>query len=466
MIPSLQQRVLPFRFVSHLVRAVTGVSWRAILPSGRSLPDEIWLPRHRAILILLWLHVVGVALYAAWASGIAHALVEALAIAIPTMLAGTTLRGRRFQSAMASIGLMMASAVVVHLSGGYVEAHFHFFVALAVVALYQDWVPFSLAFGYVVVHHGIIGALYPQAVFNHPAAWESPWLWAIIHGGFVLAASAVSLIHWRLNEAYRADAERQGAGRVAAEAAVFARDELLAVAAHELRTPMTSLRGYTQLTLRRQRQESSTDERTRAALEIVDAQAAKLTHLVEQLLDVSRVQAGKLTLTRLDVDIVQLTQGVVETARRRVTDHQIVVGGDATVLASVDSLRLEQVLVNLVDNAIKYSPDGGRIDVTVRRVGPDAVEIAVRDRGIGIPPENRDHIFDRFYQVAGAESLRGLGLGLHISRQIVELHGGRIYAEFPEDGGSRFVVRMPAVAAPEPVGATVGGDDYALAAGE
>ncbi len=418
-------------------------AWPGILPSGRSLPDEIWRPRHRAILALLWLHVVGVALFAVWSGTAVHTLSEGLAIAVLTLLAGRSERGRRFQSAMASLALMTASAVIVHVSGGYVEAHFHFFVAIAIVALYQDWLPFLFASGYVLIHHGLIGTLYPEAVFNHPSAWADPWFWAAIHGGFVLAASAVSLIHWHLNEAYRSQAEHQEAGRTAAEAAVRARDELLAVAAHELRTPMTSLRGYTQLTLRRQRQGATVDENTRLALEVVDSQAAKLTRLVEQLLDMSRIQAGKLTLTRQDIDIVELARGVVEAASRQSADHPISLHGQASAVASIDALRIEQVLINLVDNAIKYSPNGGQIDVHVTCPTSDEVQIAVRDHGIGIAPEHRQQIFDRFYQAVGAESLRGLGLGLHISRQIVELHGGEIRAEFPDDGGSCFIVRLP-----------------------
>lgn len=152
-------------------------------------------------------------------------------------------------------------------------------------------------------------------------------------------------------------------------------------------------------------------------------------------------------MTRLEIDVVQLTRDVAELAGRRSTDHEIVVSADGRVPALVDSLRLEQVLVNLVDNAIKYSPEGGRIDVSVRYATPEIAEIAIRDRGIGIAPEKRDHIFDRFYQVGGSITVQGLGLGLHISRQIVELHGGTIRAEFPDDGGSRFVVQLPALAA-------------------
>ena len=111
--------------------------------------------------------------------------------------------------------------------------------------------------------------------------------------------------------------------------------------------------------------------------------------------------------------------------------------------ACLDSLRVEQVLCNLLENAVKYSPDGGRIEVTLSQHGPAAAELSVRDGGLGIPPEKRARIFERFYQAHGEGHRSGLGLGLFISRQIVELHGGEIWAEFPDDGGARFRVRLP-----------------------
>ena len=101
---------------------------------------------------------------------------------------------------MAVLGLITASAVIVHLSGGVVEAHFHFFVMIGVITLYQDWLPFGLALGYVVVHHAVLGALAPAQVFNHPAAERAPFKWALIHGAFVLAASVAYLVNWRLSE--------------------------------------------------------------------------------------------------------------------------------------------------------------------------------------------------------------------------------------------------------------------------
>jgi signal transduction histidine kinase len=116
----------------------------------------------------------------------------------------------------------------------------------------------------------------------------------------------------------------------------------------------------------------------------------------------------------------------------------------AAVRIYADPLRIEQVLTNLLDNAIKFSPQGGPVDVEVGSPDPGTARLAVRDRGIGIPPEHRGQLFERFYQAEAAGTYAaGMGLGLYISRQIVELHGGCITAEFPHDGGTRFVVTLP-----------------------
>jgi two-component system sensor histidine kinase KdpD len=114
-------------------------------------------------------------------------------------------------------------------------------------------------------------------------------------------------------------------------------------------------------------------------------------------------------------------------------------------MAMVDGLRLEQVVTNLVDNAIKYSPEGSPVEVSLDLATPETAEIAVRDHGGGIPTDRRAAIFQRYYRAHADTYQSGLGLGLYISRQIVELHGGTISAEFPDDGGSRFVVRLPLV---------------------
>lgn len=178
---------------------------RCSLPEGGKLPEKAWMARHRGILALLWLHVPGVMLFG-WIvnNEPVHMVGEAVPIAAAAAAATYLRDSRTITTVMTSIGLMTSSAVLVHLSGGVIEAHFHFFVMVGIVVLYQEWWPFLVAIGYVVLHHGIVGTLYAREVFNHPAAVNSPWRWAGIHGGFILAMSVAGVLAWRLNETLRA----------------------------------------------------------------------------------------------------------------------------------------------------------------------------------------------------------------------------------------------------------------------
>jgi signal transduction histidine kinase/predicted hydrocarbon binding protein len=223
-----------------------------------------------------------------------------------------------------------------------------------------------------------------------------------------------------------------------------ARDEFLSVAAHELKTPLTSLRGFVQVLLRQVEKGSPADPaRLAQALQTIDAQSQKLSRLVGQLLDVSRIDAGRLVVETKPVNLVTLVEDAVAAARTRTSRHVVSLRAPTALVAPVDPLRLEQVLTNLLENAIRFSPRGGAVKVTVRREGGLAL-IAIADQGVGVPPEHRGRIFDRFFQVPGAANVGGMGLGLHISRQIVELHGGRLTAEFPAQGGARLVVALRA----------------------
>ncbi|HET6316037.1 MAG TPA: ATP-binding protein, partial [Chloroflexota bacterium] len=227
-----------------------------------------------------------------------------------------------------------------------------------------------------------------------------------------------------------------------AQAALRIRDEFISIASHELRTPISVLTAQAQLSLRRlERQGQLEPQRVADALRMVGSQADKLARLVSQLLDVSRLDAGKLVLEPTAVDLVRLVEQVVSTTRPLTVDHTLGLVAPATLECEIDPLRFEQVLSNLLDNAMKYSPDGGAIDVTLSH-NADDIELTVRDRGLGIPEEKRAQIFERFYQ-AHDNGQRGMGLGLYVSRHIVELHGGDMWAEFPPDGGTRMVVRLP-----------------------
>src|SRR5919201_1410239 len=177
------------------------------------------------------------------------------------------------------------------------------------------------------------------------------------------------------------------------------------------------------------------------ALRSVEEHAIKLARLVEQLLDISRLEGGRLALDRRETDLAALVEACVAEAQARTDRHRLSQQGPPTLLANIDSLRLEQVLTNLLDNAMKYSL-GGDIDVTLAEPRDGGVELAVRDHGAGIPPDRRERIFERFYRAHEHDHSSGMGLGLYISRQIVELHGGELRAEFPPDGGSRFTITL------------------------
>src|SRR5687767_1539322 len=186
----------------------------AVVPSGGSLPEKVWRGRRRFLVGLVWFHAAAIiaagpllghrwelSLEALLHHGtVLHTALEGVAVAIFAALACWPRASRTVQATAVGFGLMSASGVLVHLSGGYIEAPFHFFVMLAFLALFQDWIPYLLAVAFVAVHDGVVGVIWPTEVYNHAAAYASPWTWAAIHAGFVLASCVGSVIAWRFNE--------------------------------------------------------------------------------------------------------------------------------------------------------------------------------------------------------------------------------------------------------------------------
>jgi signal transduction histidine kinase len=181
------------------MRAVQTI--RKLLPQGHGLSASSWRGRHVAILAVLWGHVAALPVFGVVRGyALAHVLLETSVVAAAALVASSSVPGRRVRSGAATFGLLTSSAILTHLSGGTIEMHFHFFVMVPLIALYQDWFPFLLAIAYVLVHHGLIGAIDPGSVFNHPAAIRNPWKWAAIHALFIAGTSIVCLTNWRLNE--------------------------------------------------------------------------------------------------------------------------------------------------------------------------------------------------------------------------------------------------------------------------
>ena len=170
-------------------------------PKGQLLPDRAWEQRHRWMVAVVGVHAAGLAAFGiARGYGVLQTLLEASIVAAAAALAAWPRLNRAVRSIAASFGLVTSSAVLVHLWDGQIEAHFHFFFVVAMLTLYQDWLPFLVAIGYVVIHHGALGALDPGSVYNHAGGAAHPWRWAFVHAVFVLAASAASVVAWRVNE--------------------------------------------------------------------------------------------------------------------------------------------------------------------------------------------------------------------------------------------------------------------------
>jgi signal transduction histidine kinase/HAMP domain-containing protein len=228
----------------------------------------------------------------------------------------------------------------------------------------------------------------------------------------------------------------------AAQEGLRVRDEFLSTAAHELKTPIAVIKGYVEL-LRRRIAAGRPLHETQV-LEVLERQCNRLTRLIQDFLDVARAEYGQLELRSERCDLAALVRAVVERLQATTSAHCLELCVIASAPVVVDRDRIEQVVENLLSNAIKYSPGGGHIWVTVDVQAGDAV-VSVRDEGIGIPSDRQAQLFERFYRAhAGTpHDYGGMGIGLHLSREIVARHGGKIWFSSVEGEGSTFTFSLP-----------------------
>lgn len=232
--------------------------------------------------------------------------------------------------------------------------------------------------------------------------------------------------------------------REQAESANRSKDEFLAVISHELRSPLNAMSGWSKM-LKRGMLDG---EKTAQAIEVIDRNINLQNHLIEDLLDVSRIITGKLKIEPAEINYCRIVSESVETARPLATEKHIKLSltAKAEICDGIgDANRLYQIVGNLLTNAVKFTPENGTIDVLLRTIG-EAVEISITDSGIGIEPELLPHIFERFRQADGSTRRKygGLGLGLAIVKSLVEMHEGKITAESEgKNHGSIFTVKIP-----------------------
>ncbi|MEA3194895.1 MAG: hypothetical protein QOD26_3228 [Betaproteobacteria bacterium] len=274
----------------------------------------------------------------------------------------------------------------------------------------------------------------------------------VLERGAVLAVilAVVGALGWtlagRLSTAYqnavqaRAEAERLSGDL---KRALHARDEFLAAASHDLRNPLSTIQSAAEL-LERSVDEPSMRDRLKSCADHIQSAAKRMAQQLDAFLDVSRLEAGRpLELKKRKHDLMPLVRQVVADCQQTTQRHRLLLEGPPMLHASVDAARLQRVVGNLVGNAIKYSPDGGEVNIKVEAHDTDAI-LTVRDRGIGIPGQDQSRVFERFQRGTNVEGrFQGTGIGLAGAKQIVEQHGGAITLKSQVGKGSTFTVRFP-----------------------
>ncbi|HEX2266749.1 MAG TPA: PAS domain-containing sensor histidine kinase [Actinomycetota bacterium] len=540
-----------------------GARIRQALPQGRTLPPDVWRRRHRTMLAILWLHAPGLAIFGLYQGfSVAHSVFEASVIAAFAFLATLPWRGRKVPAALVSAGLLTCSAVLVHMSGGFIEAHFHFFVMVVLLSLYEDWTPFLLAVAYVAVHHGLAGTLDPESVYNHPNAIAEPWKWAAIHGFMIAGAGLASIAAWKLNEEFRGRHRRLAAvvestddailtttvdgiitswnegavktygyapeeivgqpatvlaprdrrdeidgllerirrgdrvksfetvrlrkdgrpihvsltisplrdheGQVVG-ASTIARDitrrkeledalrqyaeqletanrkleesnqtlkDFVAIASHDLRGPLSTILGF--VTAIPRTWDSTTDEQKQEFIAAIERAARRIARLVEDLLTVSRIESGQVSVHK---EAVNLRHAVQEALGSTADLGNGIRTRIPAAAVHADPDHVERILANYVTNALKY----GEPPIEVEAREDDGwVEIRVRDHGRGIPEDFIPRMWEKFARPDDpSDSQKGTGLGLSIVAGLAEANGGTAWYEPNHPRGSCFCLRLP-----------------------
>ena len=434
----------------------------ATLPQGRTLPEGAFRTRHRWMVALLWAHVAVLPVVSlAYGYSLPHSLVEGAIVGAFALATHVAHSGRRLQATLVTLGLLTCSAVLVHITQGLVEAHFHFFVMVTVLSLYEDWTPFLLSIAYVLVHHAGGALIDHQSVYQHDGEWLK---WAAVHAFFITGLAVANVFVWRAAEQvrraeqaalaraeaserrYRAIADELAETNLELErrATELARsnaelEQFAYVASHDLSEPLRMVTSYLQLLERRY--DDALDQDAHEFIGYAVDGASRMRGLIDDLLLFSR--AGRAERRSEPVDLAVTADVALRSLAAALEEAGGAVEVEDLPTVAGDPTQLSQLFQNLVANAIKFRGDQPpRVRISAQEEGP-GWRVAIADNGIGIDPAHGERIFKMFQRLHTRDAYDGNGIGLALCRKIVERHGGRIWHEPEPGGGSRFVFTLP-----------------------
>jgi hypothetical protein len=425
------------------------------LPRGNLLDDAVWQKRHDLLQLFLLLHLPALVLFGLW---MAHSpgMVLITVAPIPVCWGLARLRtGRRLASFFTTAGIIYCSAALVVLANGAIEAHFHFFIVIGFIALYQDWVPFGWDIAFTVLSHGIGSAFKPNLIFNTMDGMHNPWLWSLVHGAAVLMACIGVVLFWRTNEDEQQNTLRltKALGEAEVNRRKFTSDLLVNLA----RRNQSML--YRQLDIINQLEEKERDPDALAELFRLDHLATRIRRNAENLLVLSgeeppRVWGKPVALT----DVVRAAIAETEDLSRVVfvVDERLSVLGHAVI-------DLTHLLAELIENAVRSSPPESR--VTIRTTpdvrAPGTVMLTVEDWGVGMPAAELAEANEVLAAPRDVDAMVSNRLGLHVVSRLAHRYSIKVMLSATSGSGITSVVLLPPelftvterpASAPEPFG--------------
>jgi signal transduction histidine kinase len=417
-------------------------AWRSVvnlIPHGYGLAEADWQRRHRLLLLVLALHVPGLAAFGLFLRRPLDAVLLAVVVPAVCLLVGRHLRQhRRVASVAVTAGLVYSSAALVGLTGGTIEAHFHFFIIIGFIALYQDWVPFLFNVVFTVASHGVGSAWQQTLIFNHTPAQANPWLWSLIHGVAVLVACVGMALFWRVTE--DSQREKDVLAQQLADAEInrrqFASDLLVNLA----RRNQSML--YRQLEIINQLEESEQDPDALAELFKLDHLATRVQRNAESLLVLSGEQPAR--VWREPVALRDVVRAAI--AETEDFERVSVLIDDRPAIAGHSVTDVTHLIAELTENAVRFSPPDTLVRIRMRpdRHCPGGQLLVVEDWGVGMPAADLAAANTILSEAVDVDLSVAQRLGFHVVARLSARHRIRVTISPTPGSGTTAVVALPA----------------------